>query len=505
MEYDLGGGLAAAGLPSPPLQMGLPGPVDIGVVPPRRSQDESENGGGIINSSSASSLRALVGGHVLPPGVDPFLSVSGNDGAAGLPLSPRAVLLSSGVATETATAAAAAAFPLAAPVPLPPPLSPPRPRAASAVGDNDNDDLSPRGMSIPELRQPPLVLWPPVGDRAPADAVAAGAAASSEARGVACETGGGGDGGVGSPNSLCSPPAMLASLSLRAAPPSPRPQPHPQPRPHQETSSVDNDGSGLQSLAASSLAPPPAELAPLPPPPPEPLAPSPPRPPTPDAPSSEAPSPTGDSRSRKGAESGGVASSPSSSPCHVSDEDRGSTRRGVDENGDGRRASLLMPPPPPPVLKSGASHGSGGSTPGAGYRMGPAAPGSGSFGSNGSGGPAGVFGTNCFRSNPSGSFNSGGSSGGGGGGVSRLMGPGGPFGSNRPGVGDARARARYRSGGSGGNGRSNLYGSAPGTLGDGAAQREHGLRGRCGWVPFSTFLRACRLLRGVRLTCCLYK
>ncbi|CAM9217813.1 unnamed protein product, partial [Ectocarpus sp. 12 AP-2014] len=38
-------------------------------------------------------------------------------------------------------------------------------------------------------------------------------------------------------------------------------------------------------------------------------------------------------------------------------------------------------------------------------------------------------------------------------------------------------QARYRSGGGGGNGRSNLYGSAPGTLGDGSAQREHGLRG----------------------------
>ncbi|CAN0374482.1 unnamed protein product, partial [Hapterophycus canaliculatus] len=39
------------------------------------------------------------------------------------------------------------------------------------------------------------------------------------------------------------------------------------------------------------------------------------------------------------------------------------------------------------------------------------------------------------------------------------------------------ARARYRSGGGGANGRGNLYGSAPGTLGDGSAQRERGLRG----------------------------
>ena len=83
--------------------------------------------------------------------------------------------------------------------------------------------------------------------------------------------------------------------------------------------------------------------------------------------------------------------------------------------------------------------------------------------------------------------------------MSRLLGPGGAFGSNRPGHGPPSGfgsggggsgsgsgsgksyggQARYRSGGSGG-GRSHLYGSAPGTLGDGASGGEHGLRGRYG-------------------------
>lgn len=81
------------------------------------------------------------------------------------------------------------------------------------------------------------------------------------------------------------------------------------------------------------------------------------------------------------------------------------------------------------------------------------------------------------------SFGSGGSVSGGGGGISRLMGPDGPFGSNRPGYYSAgfgnhvyAARARYGSGGvgggvSGGGGRSNnVYGSDPGTMGAGSSR-----------------------------------
>ena len=468
-NYREGGHLAAPG--SPPLQMELPGPLtygsggemeEDGVDAARFSGDGSEDGGGIMTSGSVGSLQSLGGGHVFPPGVDPFLSVTGSDGSSGgLPLSPRTAMMSSGMATETATAAAAAAFPMAVPLSLPPPHSPPRPRVspvAGGDGDNNSNEPGPPGMSIPSPRHPAPVLWPPAEGTAPTPpAVSEGEAEA--ARSLTCEP------GANSPGSLCSPPVMLASLSVSAAPPSPRRQP-----------SIDDEMSSLQTLVASPPAPPPSQLAPLPPPP-EPLAPSPPRPPTPDAPSSEAPSPTDDGHSSEGGEIGGGTSS----RYDALDEGRGSRGRGSGPVGSreassrcgGGKVNPLMPPPPPPALRSGASYGSSGG--GAGCRVGPAGSGPGSFGSGGS---TGGFGTS-YRSNPSGSFNSGGS-GAGGGRISRLMGPGGPFGSNRPGAGggDPGSRARYRSGGGGGNGRSNLYGSAPGTLGDGSARRDHVLRGR---------------------------
>lgn len=464
--YRDGGGLAGG---SPPMELpgmfayGRRAGVDGEVLPPQRNNDGGEDGGGMIASGSASSLQALVGGHVLPPGVDPFLSVTGSEGSGGLSLSPRAVIMSSGAATDTATAAAAAAFPLAVPMPLPPHQSPPRPRAAAPIGDSNSAELGPPGMDIPEPRHAPLVLWPPAEDGTPAATVVAVA----EARALTCEAPDG-----SSPSSLCSPPVMLASLSLGAAPGSPRPR-----------TPIDDQSVGLQSLVASPPAPPPSQLAPLPPPP-EPLAPSPPRPRTPASPSSQAPSPAGGSRSRGGTDSS--RSDAASLPYEASDESRGGgggrsggnesgrasgsssghgSAAGSGSGGDGSRGqvNLLMPPPPPPPPGSrgcgSASYGSGsGGGGGAGRRMGPAGPGTGVFGSGGSSG--------------------------GGGGVSRLTGPGGPFGSNRPnrpgegGGGYPGARARYRSGGGGGKGGSILFGSDPGTLGHSSAHREHGLRGR---------------------------
>lgn len=469
--YRDGGELAGT---SPPME--LPGMfayggragVDGGVLPPQRNNDGCEDGGGMIASGSASSLQALVGGHVLPPGVDPFLSVAGNEGSGGLALSPRAVIMSSGAATDTATAAAAAAFPLAVPLPLPPHLSPPRPRPAAPIRDNSSSngpELGPPGMDIPEPRHAPLVLWPPAEDGTPATTVGAVA----EARALTCEAADG-----SSPSSLCSPPVMLASLSLGAAPGSPRPR-----------TPIDDQSVGLPSLVASPPAPPPSQLAPLPPPP-EPLAPSPPRPRTPASPSSQAPSPAGGRRSSRGTDSSGSNAASSLPYVEAADESRGAgsgggsggnerasgsssghgSAAGSGSGGGGSRGQvhLLMPPPPPPPPGSrgcgSASHGSGsGGGGGAGGRMGSAGSGTGVFGSGGS---------SVGR-----------------GGVSRLTGPGGPFGSNRPnrpgdgGGGYPGARARYRSGGGGGKGGSILFGSDPGTLGESSAQREHGLRGRC--------------------------
>lgn len=495
IEYGYpAGGEQAVG--SPPME--LPGPfayggragVDEEVLPAQRSNDGGEDGGGVLAAGSASHLQALVGGHVLPPGVDPFLSVASSEGSGGLSLSPRAVIMPSGTATDTATAAAAAAFPLAIPLPLPPHQSPPRPRSTAPIrdGSSSSAELDPPGTNVSEPRHPPLVLWPPAEDGAPA----ATAVTVAEARALTCEVTDG-----SSLDSLCSPPVMLASLSLSAAPQSALPR-----------TPIDDESVGLSSLVAPPLAPPPSQLAPLPPPP-EPLAPPPPRPRTPDSPSSQAPSPAGGSRSSRGTESGSndVASS---LPYEASEEDQcggasrdNASRRAIGNfsghssvagggsgGGGGRgQVNLLMPPPPPQALRGGgsASQGSGGSGGGLGQRMGPAGPGSGSFGSGGSGGGSGT----SYKSNSiSGSFGSSGSNGGGGG-VSRLMGPGGPFGSNRPGRGSGAvghgpvgggsylgAQARYRSGGGEGKGGSTLFGSAPGTLGDTSAQREHGLRGR---------------------------
>lgn len=252
----------------------------------------------------------------------------------------------------------------------------------------------------------------------------------------------------------------------------------------------------------SPVAPAPSRLAPRPPPP-EPLAPPPPRPQTPDEPlapqqgsllpeSPAEPAPTIGARSRHFMQ-------PESSSLPGLEQRRmeGINRRSSEGGkGSGQFHNLHVPPPHSPASgPRSTTYSSGGSSAaGGGGGVGSAGKtGSPAFGSGGGGGagPSGSFGSGAsastrvdssWKANTTGSFNFGGSgAGGGGGGISRLMGPNGPFGSNRPGYGSGGygGRARYHSGGSGGNGRSHLYGSAPGTLGDGSSSwSEQGLRGR---------------------------
>lgn len=248
----------------------------------------------------------------------------------------------------------------------------------------------------------------------------------------------------------------------------------------------------------------PSQLAP-PPPPPEPLAPPPPRPRTPDEPlarrqgsllpeSPAEPAPTVGARSRQFTQ----PESPSLPGFEQRRMDGGNWRSsGEGGKGGGQFNNLAMPPPHSPASgPRSTAYPSGGNiaVAGGGGVGGAGKIGSPAFGSGGGGGagPPGSVGSSAsastraessWKANTTGSFNSGGSGtgGGGGGGISRLVGPNGPFGSNRPGYGSGGCgeRARYHSGGSSGNGRSYLYGSAPGTLGDGSSSwSEQGLRGR---------------------------
>lgn len=247
---------------------------------------------------------------------------------------------------------------------------------------------------------------------------------------------------------LGSPPATFDSLHLSGprSPPTQLQQQHMVP----------------VSLPPSPPAPPPTQPAPRPPL--EPVAASPPRPPTQDAPLPPPP-----------------ASPAEQAPTIGTPPLRGEQSLSLDGEDGKVMASVYatspsnvfqsshLPPTPgnarSTFCASGGSSGNGGSTRTGGVFSG------GSYGSGGSG--SGFVGTTGVS----------------GGGVSRLMGPGGPFGTNRPGygnfggyaggVGGYGPRTMYHSGPSSGNGQSTLYGSAPGTLGDGSsAWTDPGFRGR---------------------------
>lgn len=441
-----------------------------------------------------SSRHALSGSpRMFAPGVDPFVSVPG--GTISPPLSPLATVPAIGFGPTLPVAPAIApAYSLAH---LPPPqMSPPRfsspppqmmPLSTQAAppGVLTATMSSPAGSRGVEERdvQPiraPIVSWPPRGDEALGAGVEPATKASDEDDDDPAAAALMDEGLVGSSILDNYDEMRLSSLSLEDAAPS-----------------------GV-SVPTS----PPVQLAPLPPPPPpEPRAPSPPHSRTraPDAPAEaapfvpsplavlvdddhhreRAPSPSYDvvDRGGGGITGSGVGGGESGSGIHG---------RGFNAQGYVSGVNPLMPPPHPPsaVAKSpGVNSGSGGGEGGGPYGSGVgSSSGSGSrqegistamgagYGPSSNNWGSAVGGGSGYRPSPTGSYSSGGSSGG----ISRFMGPEGPFGSNRGGGVSYGPQARYHSGRSGGNGPSNLYGSAPGTLGDESSGSLHGLRGR--WV-----------------------
>lgn len=413
----------------------------------------------------------MVGPHVYPPGVDPFLSSP----ARGLspPLSPRAMGgvglvpqargITGGILSPPPSFLSHLPPPQHSPPRLPPSVPSPSCGARPAAERNADERVA-------RARSPPPTLWPmeETGRRKGEVAGGVGGQELGDKVDTYSEQLTAEEGEVSRLDlSLGSPPASFESLHV-SGPRSPnhRKQPlRPPPSPP---------------------APPPSQLAPMPPP--EPLAPSPPRPPTPEAPlvppppppppeAPAEPAPTIEIRSRQ---------------LHHSDQCSPNEAAGDTPSGNGGTNPNMLPPhslnPRSSTYWSGGSADCGGGEGSAAGRL-EGAPAFGQAGAGGSaylsGGSGSNRGEGGWKANPTNTkkFSSSGSTGGGGGGgeISRYTGPNELFGSNRPGYRTGYgARPWYPSVGNGGNGRSNLYGSAPGNLVEGSSSwSEHGHPGRC--------------------------
>ena len=443
------------------------------------SGDSTESSSILIGTSLAGS-----GEHMFPPGVDPFVSPALEGGispplsppASGRGLGPPQSVSSSAAVTGSVSSVrrshSAPAFPLGH---LPPPQAspprlfpPPSPTLATTgmFANTDSDRAQEtRGARTRSWHSP---AWPPA--TLPEDGTAAA---------VEEDVDGSGDGDGDSPRSSLAP-ATLESLHVSGR----------------------SSGDDVRSPVSAAPSPPPRPVSmPLPsrsplvrpaPPSPEPVAPSPPPPSPPvlglgrpaamEASFEEAPSgaeainlPTPDIPVPAPEMHAPAAPAPEApgdlAPSPRARGDRSDVR--VDSDNSAGRS--VMPPSQtmnpmtpqkqrhPALARGGNLYGSGGGEPLCRTRS--AGPALGAYSSGGS-------------------SSAGGGAAGGGDGISRLMGPDGPFGSNRPGYGGYpyAPRATYTPGGGvagtggvmgRGGGRSNLYGSDPGTMGVGSA-RHHG-------------------------------